>query len=69
MNAPYLGLLVCLIYSYTYLAFFYFPFFFLASFKDMVFAISCINYVYIIVFLTGYMKKIFRSRLIWMFAW
>ena len=50
MNAPYLGLLVCLIYSYMYLVFFYFPFFFLASFKDMVFAISCINYVFIIVF-------------------
>ena len=44
--------------------FFHFPFFFLASFEDMVFGISCINYVYIIVFLTGYMKKIFRLRLI-----
>ena len=43
--------------------FFHFPFFFLASFEDMVFALSCINYVYIIVFLTGYMK-IFRLRLI-----
>ena len=28
---------------YSYLAFFHFSFFFLVSFKDMVFAISCIN--------------------------